>query len=218
MSNQSRLFSPLSPLKKQPRQVFVAYPYRTYNKSDYRRVFDELEKAFDIEFMFADEKITNLHILEKIQNYIQSSQFGIYDITTWNANVTLELGLAMGMGERAYIAFDPKKTDINEVPSDLRGIDRVQYSSYTELGNELGRLLADVLPVPKTHEAENQLENLRATALNIIDQAGAEGLKIADIAAAIGVSVDLAKLVVRPLVGGQLSTKGIRKGTRYMLT
>jgi len=118
---------------KNSRQIFVAYSYRLYPKADYRKVYKELSEAFNVEFVFADEKITSLHILQKIANYIRSSRFGIYDISGWNANVTLELGLAFGLNEKAFIAIDPAKTDISEVPSDLRGIDRIQYGSYSEL-------------------------------------------------------------------------------------
>lgn len=76
-------------------------------EQDYRRIFRSLTSAFEVKFVFADEKITNLHILKKIENYIRESQFGIYDISGWNANVTLELGLALGLEETAYIAIDP---------------------------------------------------------------------------------------------------------------
>ena len=113
----------LASLIKSPRQVFVAYSYRLYDKRDYRRCFEEVGKAFKVDFIFADEKISSLHILQKIANYIRESQFGIYDITGWNPNVTLELGLALGMGERVYIALNPDETDLDDVPSDLKGVD-----------------------------------------------------------------------------------------------
>src|SRR5215212_6916305 len=96
---------------KEQRQVFVAYSYRLYPTRDYRRVYKNLEKAFGVSFVFADEKISNLHILQKIVNYIRQSRFGIYDISGWNPNVTLELGLALGMNERTFIAIDPSKTN-----------------------------------------------------------------------------------------------------------
>lgn len=43
-----------------PRQVFVAYSYKLYPKADYRKVYQEVSKAFQVDFVFADEKITNL--------------------------------------------------------------------------------------------------------------------------------------------------------------
>jgi hypothetical protein len=201
--------------KKVPRQIFVAYSYRLYNSPDYRKVYKALAEAYDVTFLFADEKITNLHILEKIQRYIRESQFGIYDISGWNPNVTLELGLAFGLGEAAYIAFDPSKVDLSEVPSDLRGIDRMQYSSYSELEDKIGLLLGQEMPAPKTHQAENQLVELREQLWDIVSPD--DGLKIADLGRALGVSTALAQLVVRPLVGQGLRTEGQRRGMRYFL-
>lgn len=203
-----------NPTKGQ-RQVFVAYSYSLYPKADYRRVYQELSKAFQVQFVFADEKITNLHILQKIADYIRTSRFGIYDISGWNANVTLELGLAFGLNERAYIAIDPSKTPIQEVPADLRGIDRIQYSSYAELQAGLETLLAQELPVARTHEAENQMKQLREQTMSLVRQS--EGLKIGDIAQALGVSIDLAKVVVKPLVGPDFRIEGIKRGAKYFL-
>jgi predicted nucleotide-binding protein len=198
---------------KNPRQIFVAYSYRLYPKADYRKVYRELSEAFKVEFIFADEKITSLHILQKIVNYIRSSRFGLYDISGWNANVTLELGLAFGLNEKAFIAIDPAKTDISEVPSDLRGIDRIQYGSYSELQEGLANLLAQELPVQPTHDVENQLTQLRQQTLKHISES--EGLGVNDIAVLLGVSVDMAKLVVRPMVGDTLERKGKTRGAKY---
>ena len=87
---------------KKPRQVFVAYSYRLYDPRDYRRAFETVGKAFAVDFIFADEKISSLHILQKIANLIRESQFGVYDITGWNPNVTLELGLALWYGRARF--------------------------------------------------------------------------------------------------------------------
>jgi len=200
---------------RKPRQIFVAYSYRLYPKDDYRRVYNELKKAFQVDFVFADEKITSLHILQKIANYIRESRFGIYDISGWNPNVTLELGLAFGLTEKTFIAIDPAKTDINEVPSDLRGMDRIQYGSYTELQTGLERLLIQEFPVQPTHDVESQLTQLREQTVKIISDS--EGLKMTDIAKLLGVSVDMAKVVVRPLVGDKLRIEGVKRGAKYYL-
>lgn len=200
---------------RDPRQVFVAYPYTLYPQSDYRRVFRDLAKAFNVKFVFADEKITSLHILQKIADYIRSSRFGIYDISGWNPNVTLELGLAYGLGERAYIVIDPSRTKVEEVPADLRGLDRIQYGSYADLEDGIGKLLAQEIPVQQTHDVENQLTELRRQVVRLV--AESEGLKIGDIASLLGVSVDMAKVIVRPLIDVELRTTGVRKGTKYYL-
>jgi len=196
------------------RQIFVAYPYTLYDTSDYRKPYKELAKAFNVQFVFADEKITTLHILQKIADYIRSSRCGIYDISGWNANVTLELGLAYGMNEKAYVISNPKQHPAGEVPSDLRGLDRMQYSSFSELQTALEKILTQEFPIQPAHDVENQLETLRKHALAVINDAP-EGLKINDIASLLGVSGEIAKVVVHPLVGTTLKTEGVRKGTRY---
>jgi hypothetical protein len=198
---------------RKPRQVFVAYPYTLYDKADYRRPFTEVGKAFDVQFVFADQKITTLHILQKIADYIRSSRLGIYDISGWNANVTLELGLAYGMGEKAYVITNPKQHAAGEVPSDLRGLDRLQYTSFNQLQAAIEQILTQELPIQPTHTVEGQLDSLREQVERVVGES--EGLRIADLASLMGVSVEVAKLVVHPLVGKSLRTEGTKKGTRY---
>ena len=77
----------------------------------------------------------------------------------------------------------------------------------------LAKLLAQELPVQPTHDVENQLAQLREQAIKVIGEG--EGLRVTDIAELLGVSVDMAKLVVRPLVGAQVEMKGIRRGAKY---
>lgn len=197
---------------ERPRKVFVAYPY-SIPKADYRRSFTTVGKAFNVTFVYADEKITTLHVLDKIRGYIEECAFGIYDITGWNANVTLELGLALGLNKPPYIAFNPKGTDLSTVPSDLQGYDRLQYSSYSELEEGLGLILADEFPVERAHEVQNQLVSLADEIVSFVDTS--TGLTIADIAQVLGVEVGVAQLVVKPLVGTKLRTEGARKGTKY---
>lgn len=211
---QSVLATGLPNPARQSRQIFVAYPYTLYDTNDYRKPYKELAKAFNVQFVFADEKITTLHILQKIADYIRSSRCGIYDISAWNANVTLELGLAYGMNEKAYVISNPKQHPAGEVPSDLRGLDRMQYTSFSELQTALEKILSQEFPIQPTHDVENQLETLRKNAIAVVKDAP-EGLKINDVASLLGVSIEVAKVVVHPLVGAALRTEGVRKGTRY---
>jgi hypothetical protein len=215
-STQSVIATGLPNPARNPRQIFVAYPYTLYDTNDYRKPYKELARAFNVQFVFADEKITTLHILQKIADYIRSSRCGIYDISGWNANVTLELGLAYGMNEKAYVIANPRQHPAGEVPSDLRGLDRMQYTSFSELQSALEKILTQELPIQPTHDVENQLETLRAHAISIIKDAP-DGLKINDIASLLGVSNEVAKVVVHPLVGSSLRTEGVRKGTRYFV-
>ncbi len=121
------------PPAERTRRLFVAYPY-DFPKADYRRPFTELAKAFDVEFQFADERITNKHLLDKVTDMIVTARFSLFDVTTWNANVALELGIASGRGRDFYLLFNPTHADNPkaDVPADLGGLDRIQYTSNTE--------------------------------------------------------------------------------------
>jgi hypothetical protein len=76
---------------------------------------------------------------------ITKSDFSIFDLSNWNPNVALELGLAEGLkkqpGKNYYIVLNTRRS--SEVPSDIRGIQRLEYTSYDfkpEVG--LGDLLS----------------------------------------------------------------------------
>ncbi|QNE47033.1 hypothetical protein F1C58_09075 [Glaciihabitans sp. INWT7] len=190
----------------------MAYPY-AFPAADYRKPYAEVGKAFGVRFIYADEEITDLNVLDKIKGYILGSAFGIYDITNWNANVTLELGLALGLNQKAYTAFNPS-AGASDAPADLRGRDRLQYSSMSELGEKLERIVATHFPVPRS-AVENEIDTLRRDIVSLAHPT--DGLRISDIAKALGISIDLAKLVVRPMVGVQLRADGQTRGTRYYL-
>jgi hypothetical protein len=198
------------------KQVFVAYSYRLYPKADYRRIYKDLEKRYDVTFIFADEKITNMHIMKKIETFIRGSDFSIFDISQWNPNVTLELGFAMAVSEQWYIALDPSKTDTKEVPSDLRGLDRIEYASYEELGNKLSILLDQRYPLRKTGGIEEFLDEKRTQARGVLK--AHPGFTMTALAQVLEVEVPIAQLALKPLLeAGELETRGVRKGTQYFL-
>jgi hypothetical protein len=118
----------------------VAYSYRLYPRADYRKVYKEIEKSHDVTFVFAEEKVTNVPVLKKIET-IRASDFAIFDVSGWTPSVALELGFAMALGDRWHIALDPSKTDAKDVPPDLRGLGRIEYGSYSELREQLELLL-----------------------------------------------------------------------------
>ncbi|MFZ5638356.1 MAG: hypothetical protein ACOY82_17400 [Pseudomonadota bacterium] len=205
--------SHVTPLRK---QVFVAYSYRLYPKDDYRKLYKELEEKYDVTFIFADEKITNMHIMKKIETYIRGSDFSIFDISGWNPNVTLGLGFAMAIGDQWFIAIDPSKTDVNEVPSDLRGLDRIQYSSYTELAGKLTALLEQRYPKKARGTIDNYLDERRAEIRDLLAQN--PGMTVISIAQVLQIEVPVAQLALRPMSdSGELETAGNRKGMKYYL-
>ena len=52
--------------------VFVAYPY-LISKQDYRGAYGVVAEEFGVEFAYADEEITNKHILEKIEKMMEDA-------------------------------------------------------------------------------------------------------------------------------------------------
>lgn len=195
------------------KQVFVAYSYKAYPKDDYRKVFKELEKKYEVTFIFADEKITNMHIMKKIETFIRGSDFSIFDISGWNPNVTLELGFAMAAGDQWYIALDPARTEAAEVPSDLRGLDRIQYSSYTEFGGKLDVLLDQRYPRRPRVGIDSFLKERGDEIVELVRRN--PGLTMSSIAQVTQLELRVAQLVVQTLMGTRLESRGATRGTKY---
>lgn len=196
-----------------PRKIFVAYPY-DFPEADYRRPFNDLSKAFNVRFEFADEQITSQHLLNKVTKMILTSRFSLFDITSWNPNVTLELGVAVGQRRPYYLLFNPSHHQ-PDAPADLAGLDRIQYGSYFELESGLTKLLVQELGVPQEAEREAEpMEALRTRVLAVTETQ--DGPKIGEIAEALSLPLDFAKAVVRQMVEeGELETTGQTRGTRY---
>jgi hypothetical protein len=60
------------------------------------------------------------------------ADFSIFDLSDWNGNVALELGLAQGLrktpGKPYYILLNTRRSA--NVPSDIQGIQRLEHTSY----------------------------------------------------------------------------------------
>lgn len=116
------------------KKVFVAYPY---SLKGYR---EELAPAAEnaVELVYADEILTNKHILEKITDLMKASDLSVFDLTGWNANVALELGVAIGLNLNYRILINSASQD--DVFSDMRGWDQLRYSDFDELRGKLSAL------------------------------------------------------------------------------
>jgi hypothetical protein len=200
---------------KLQKQIFVAYAYNLYDKRDYRRVFTALEKTYGIKFIFADEKITNMHILQKIISYIRTSDFSLFDISGWNPNVTLELGIAIADSDNWYICFNPEKTPVSEVPSDIKGIDRIQYSSFSELEEKLTALLEQRYPKEIRQPLEDYISGLQKDVFNLLQRS--PGLRMEEIAEILKINVKMAQVVIGPLLGIGIRMEGKTRGARYFI-
>jgi hypothetical protein len=105
--------------------VFVACPY---TPAATFKAFREALRRIPLEFHYADSAIKTAHVVERIRRGIVRCDYSIFDITDWNANVTLELGLAEGLNKDYYILFKPGRGKKAEPPSDIKGLQRIQYT------------------------------------------------------------------------------------------
>lgn len=113
--------------------VFVACPYTP--EATFRGFRDALRRV-PLEFHYADSAIRTAHVLERIRRGIVRCDYSMFDITDWNANVTLELGLAEGLNKDYYILFKPGRGRKAEAPSDIKGLQRIQYTQIGGFGED----------------------------------------------------------------------------------
>jgi hypothetical protein len=192
------------------REVFVAYPWTLYsNRAAYKRAYTSLQKALSVKFIFAEERISSGHVLEKIAEMIEQTAFGIYDVSGWNPNVTLEYGMARGLGALTFIAFNPDKTDIGDVPTDVRGYDRLQYADFDELSDAVATLVRQQLG---KEPASDPLEDDRKRLLKHIGKT--PGKTARELAEGFGERLDYVQLLIRRS-GSDLETTGATRGVRY---
>ncbi len=138
------------PNRKHP-SVFVACPYQP------AKTYRNLVKALDrlpIEFHYADSAVETKYLLNRVRDYIAGTDFSFFDITGWNANVTLEFGLAEGLRKEYYILFKPGRGAKKEPPADLKGLQRFQYKRLDGfdpncLTYKLNHQLLKKMPVPR---------------------------------------------------------------------
>jgi hypothetical protein len=151
----------------------------------------------------------------ELSSYIKASQFSIFDISGWNPNVTLELGVALALSDNWYISFNPDKTPVEEVPSDIKGIDRIQYTSFSEYEEKLVALLEQTFP---KQDRQPLGDYITALSKDVKDLLGRQpGLKMNEIAELLKINVKMAQVVVHPLVEKELRVEGARRGARYFL-
>lgn len=104
--------------------VFVGCPYRGRFKF---ATFKAALERIPFKWFYADTTLTTKQLLGILRSYITASDFCIFDISLWNPNVALEIGLADGLGAEYYILLDRRLS--KGVPADVQGIQRIEYAS-----------------------------------------------------------------------------------------
>jgi hypothetical protein len=195
------------------RHIFVAYPWDLYpDRVAYKRAYTASEKALNVKFDFAEQRVATGTVLEKIVEMIESAALGIYDVTGWNANVTLEYGVAVGLGTKRFIAFNPERTDVDDVPTDVRGYDRLQYKDLDELTSAVEDLVVQELGTGG--DAIDPLESDRRALIQTIRDNPKETVRaLTDLT---GLRKDYVQLLLRRSKA-ELTVVGATRGTRYSI-
>ena len=115
--------------------VFVGCPYGgKFKFAAFKATLDRLP----FQFFYADTRLQTKHLLQILTKYIATADFCFFDVSAWNPNVSLELGLAEGMDADYYILVNKKLS--SGVPSDIQGIQRIEYSNFKDFDAQKGLL------------------------------------------------------------------------------
>jgi len=113
--------------------VFVGCPYGgKFKFATFKTTLDKIP----FRFFYADTRLQTKHLLEILRKYIATADFCIFDISEWNPNVALEIGLADGMDAEYYILVNRGLS--KGVPADIQGIQRIEYSNFRDFDEQNG--------------------------------------------------------------------------------
>src|ERR1035437_6479274 len=102
--------------------VFVGCPYGgKFPFAAFRATLDHVP----FRWYYADTNLSTKHLLGLLRSYIKAVDYCLFDISLWNANVALEIGLAEGLGVQYYILLNRKLA--KGVPADIQGLQRIEY-------------------------------------------------------------------------------------------
>jgi hypothetical protein len=129
------------PLHPMPNRYFLAQAFAP-DREDLRQALTAGLAEFGMQPVAADDMYWQGHILCKISALIQSTPFGVYQLTvSQNRNVYLELGIAMGL-DRPFVLIKDKDA---ELPPLILGLEYYSITSYLDLRYELGKKLRPFL-------------------------------------------------------------------------
>jgi hypothetical protein len=108
--------------------VFVGCPY---SKPFSFQGFKSALERIPFRWYCADTNLSTRHLLGILTSYISAADYCMFDISTWNPNVALEIGLAEGLRVDYYILLNRNLK--KNVPADIQGLQRIEYTSLSSL-------------------------------------------------------------------------------------
>jgi len=126
------------PVNIVPNSFFIAEPYDAERNNREEAIKNAL---LGYPVTIADKDVMNIAITCKICHEIQSTQFGIVDITGLNENVLIELGMLYGFNKPVVILVKEEQKPQIRIPSNIIGIEQVRYKDFVELTTKLDNVL-----------------------------------------------------------------------------
>lgn len=123
-----------------PNQVFIGMPFRGHFEDVYNFGIKPVLDQMGYRSWKADDHPNIIDLMCKVCEGIQKSEFIIVDLSEWNPNVFFELGLSYALGRKVLII---KHKDF-KIPTDLKGMEYIQYSSVTKLRQKLSKIIAKI--------------------------------------------------------------------------
>jgi hypothetical protein len=201
--------------------IFVAHDFREPPLPLYRDVFKRVEASHDVKFVFGDDVRSANHLLGEIEAQIRDADLCLFDVTTWNINVLLELGLARGFQRPHLILvkpivssgmFKPTTSNLDKIPTDLQGLRREQYSDAGVLEQKLRMIVAEYRDGA---DLSRVAKLLFARVLTVL-QRNPDGLSMWDISSNLRLDMGVTRAIVKGLVSeGRIGKTGKGAGTKY---
>jgi hypothetical protein len=164
--------------------IFFAFPYSF--DDEYRRILIAACHDLHIGHVFGDGSLSSDALLDKMSSAIEACDHAFFDITGFNPNVMMELGIAYQHKRRLYFMFNEKahknsparKALKERIPVNIRGQDHFSYETLAEFDFGIRNGLRDALGIGK-----NSLNDIKLK----IDRVLAHGPKrLGEIAKSIG--------------------------------
>ncbi len=120
------------------KKIFLDIPYSPEYLTFEEEVVRTIKKCGLIPIM-AKDSIKSKALLCKICSLIQESKYGLADVSYPTHNIPFELGLLLGLSKNCVIL---KKKDAS-IPSDISGLEYVEYQNTAELRTRLSQWIKD---------------------------------------------------------------------------
>jgi len=202
-------------------KVFFAFAYE-YDKSNpwYRICLRNAVKDAGFLPIFADDVAGSGHILDHVEQCIEDSVIGFYDITGLNPNVLIEFGLGHASDKPCFVlintdlhvkefkTFWGKSASPIQTPADLTGILHYDYTSSQTLAAVVKRVIEQNLKQPRQG---------MVLANQIIERLKRKGpANMTSIAKDVNKPVDQVRPILKSLIAtDQVVKEGHSRGTTY---